>query len=94
MIRADIHLHTSFSSDCDEEMENVIQAGIDRGLDIMCFTEHMDKDYPIEGQFILDCEAYRNRYLELRDKYRRKSHCCGVLNLAFFHGLRIGIVVM
>lgn len=72
MIRADIHLHTSFSSDCDEEMENVIQAGIDRGLDIMCFTEHMDKDYPIEGQFILDCEAYRSRYLELCNKYREK----------------------
>ena len=45
MIRADIHLHTSFSSDCDEEMDNVIKAGIDRGLDIICFTEHMDKEY-------------------------------------------------
>ena len=44
-IRADYHLHTSFSGDSVTPMEDMILKGIELGLTSMCFTEHMDMDY-------------------------------------------------
>ncbi|MBO4890148.1 MAG: histidinol-phosphatase HisJ family protein [Lachnospiraceae bacterium] len=77
MIRSDIHIHTSFSSDCDEPMENQIERAISLGLDTLCFTEHMDKDYPSDPsrekshlpEFMLDTDAYRAKFLDLKEKY-------------------------
>ena len=77
MIRSDIHIHTSFSSDCEEPMENQIKAAISKGLETLCITEHMDEDYPsnpekeVDGhpEFWLDVDAYRAGYEKMRDKY-------------------------
>ena len=62
-IRADYHLHSSFSGDSTEPMENMVLAAIDRGLTHICFTEHMDMDYPVtpdapEGTFLLNTDSY------------------------------------
>ena len=58
MITADLHAHTSFSSDSEEPMENALSAMVEKGLKTVCFTEHMDMDYP-GGEFLLlgRCEA-------------------------------------
>jgi histidinol-phosphatase (PHP family) len=72
MILADIHTHTSFSTDSDEPMENMIEAAISRGLRFLCFTEHMDKDYPTAPDFFLDTDSYLEKFLEMKDKYREK----------------------
>lgn len=64
-------------------MEDLICEAISRGLDTLCFTEHMDKDYPIEGEFVLNFEAYREKYEEMRDKYKDK------IRLLF--GIEIGL---
>ena len=42
------HIHSSFSGDSDAPMEQMIQEGLKKGLRTMCFTEHMDMDYPEE----------------------------------------------
>ena len=60
MITADLHAHTSFSSDSEEPMENALSAMVEKGLKTVCFTEHMDMDYP-GGEFLLDAAAYRSR---------------------------------
>ena len=44
----DYHLHSSFSGDSDAPMEKMIQQGIRLGLPAMCFTEHLDPDFPEE----------------------------------------------
>ena len=41
-MRADYHVHTEFSDDSDYAMENVIEDAITRGLDEICFTDHVD----------------------------------------------------
>ena len=46
MILADYHLHTSFSSDSESPMEDMIKNAISLGLKTICFTEHHDIDYP------------------------------------------------
>ena len=45
-IKADCHLHSSFSGDSKAPMPEMIDKGISLGLETMCFTEHNDFDYP------------------------------------------------
>lgn len=42
----DCHMHSSFSADSETPMENMIQTAVDNGLTGICFTEHLDPDYP------------------------------------------------
>lgn len=73
-ITTDFHLHSHFSGDCEEPMENMIQKGIELGLTHMCFTEHMDLDYPPTesepvGKFILNTDSYLYELIGLKEKY-------------------------
>ena len=38
MIKADYHLHTSFSSDSEAPMESMIRQAISLNLETICFT--------------------------------------------------------
>ena len=87
-ISADYHLHTSFSSDSDTPMEKMIEAGIKKGLRTMCFTEHMDYDYPVpsdkpELTFLVDTDAYLAKTREMAEKYAGK---CNIL-----FGIELGV---
>ena len=42
IMRADYHLHTEFSDDSRERMENQIKRAIELKLDEICFTDHVD----------------------------------------------------
>lgn len=74
MIRADYHLHSSFSGDSSAPMEDMILKGIQLGLTHMCFTEHMDPDFPYpnpeeEGMFELNTDSYLYELARLKEKY-------------------------
>lgn len=45
-IQYDMHMHSSFSTDSDASMESMVHAARQMGLKGICFTEHMDLDYP------------------------------------------------
>lgn len=73
-IKADFHLHSSFSEDCDIDMEEMIRAGIEKGLTAMCFTEHNDFDFPKANDgdrdlFLLNVDSYLYKLLQMRQKY-------------------------
>jgi len=77
MIKADFHTHTSFSGDSDTPMALAASAAVNKGLDTLCITEHMDIDYPTDqgtpaGYFEFDTAAYRQRYLEVREAFKGK----------------------
>ena len=62
MILADYHLHTSFSSDSESPMEEMIRHAVSLGLKTICFTEHHDIDYPVNPDgfdFLLDLPSYK-----------------------------------
>ena len=66
-------MHSSFSSDSTTPMEEMIKKAIDAGLTGICFTEHLDPDYPETPDgldFSLDIPAYRNTFNALKEKYR------------------------
>ncbi len=64
-------MHSNFSHDSDAEPEAMIQGAIAKGLDVMCFTDHYDKDNMDWGaEDIFDVEEYFKTMTPLREKYR------------------------
>lgn len=41
-IIADMHVHTNFSVDAEDDMRNMCQSAVNKGLSYICFTEHYD----------------------------------------------------
>ncbi len=88
MIKADYHMHSHFSGDSTEPMELMVQSAIQKGLTHICFTEHMDMDYPVsdktpEGMFLLNTDSYLYDLLKLKNKYAEQ------IKVAF--GVELGI---
>lgn len=87
-ILSDYHLHSSFSGDSKEDMEVMIQQGIQLGLKRMCFTEHMDMDFnyakPEEaGMFELNTDSYLFDLIKYKEKYADR--------IAVSFGVELGI---
>ncbi|MCR5733730.1 MAG: histidinol-phosphatase HisJ family protein [Lachnospiraceae bacterium] len=85
MIYADLHMHSIFSEDSQTPMEEQIQTAISKGLKQICFTEHMDMDYPEnEAGETFECntDAYYEHYLKVRDEYKDR--------LEIFFGIEYG----
>ena len=69
----DQHMHCNFSGDSDALPEDMIRAGIAHGLSGICFTDHLDYDYPEEPNiFLLDFDNYFKALSDLREKYADK----------------------
>ncbi len=73
-IKADYHIHTSYSTDSDAVMEDVIKSAISKGLNAICITEHLDYNFPVsddapEGSYICNVDSYLYELLMLRPKY-------------------------
>lgn len=69
----DQHMHCNFSGDSDALPEDMIKAGIAHGLSGICFTDHLDYDYPEEPNiFLLDFDNYFKELSDLREKYTDK----------------------
>lgn len=80
----DFHIHTSFSHDCNAEMESYIAPALEKGLAGICFTDHLDIDYPSDpNMFMFDYIPYINELIRLREKYRGK--------LEIFFGVEFGM---
>lgn len=87
-IKSDFHLHTSHSSDSDASMESMIEQGISLGLSHMCFTEHMDFDFPYqpgvpESLFIVNTDSYLYDFIRYKQKYQGQ--------IELFFGIELGM---
>lgn len=69
MILADVHTHSSFSTDSDEPLREMALAAADKGLKTLCVTEHHDFDHPHVGDFLLDVQSYREELMRVRGEF-------------------------
>lgn len=73
LIRYDFHTHSSCSFDSDAPMRDMVERAVSLGLEGICFTEHLDRDYPKEdGEITLDIPSYREQLLSLREEFQGK----------------------
>lgn len=64
------HLHSHFSGDCEEQMEDMIKEAIRLGGKQLCFTDHLDYDYPTtEIQFDFDERRFLETFNQMKEKY-------------------------
>src|SRR5699024_1533513 len=69
----DYHMHSDFSEDCFTPMERTIEAAIQKGVTEICFTEHLDYDYPDpDFTFDLDVVTYKEKIEAMQTKYAKK----------------------
>ena len=72
-MKADVHMHSNFSHDSECTPEQMILGAIDKGLRVICFTDHYDKDDFAWGQEdVFDPEAYFKVMKPLQEKYKGK----------------------
>lgn len=80
----DTHMHTNHSGDSNAAAEDMIKAAIASRLDGICFTDHLDYDYPNEPElFLLDIPSYIEETTKLREKYDGR--------LQILQGIEIGL---
>ncbi|MGB8452596.1 MAG: histidinol-phosphatase HisJ family protein [Anaerocolumna sp.] len=74
MIKSDYHVHSHFSSDSTALMEEMVEKAIDLGMSKICFTDHMDYDFP-EGyglSFVFNPADYLGEIEVIADRYQSK----------------------
>ncbi len=71
MILTDSHLHTYFSADSETPVAAMVEQGIRLGLKSLCFTDHMDLDFPDKyPDFTFDTGKYWQEMQEVQARYR------------------------
>lgn len=66
---ADTHMHTRFSCDSRAELEEMCEAALARGLDVICFTEHLDH-HPLDScRGFFDFDSYSRAIDLARARY-------------------------
>lgn len=83
---SDLHLHTSFSFDCEEDAENYIIRAISFNERVLGFSEHYDFDVVLEGEGkrdLPDLDKYFERVSALREKYSGKIKILRGLELGY-----------
>lgn len=80
----DFHMHSDFSADCEVSMEDMVIGAIQKGLSVICFTEHVDYEYPDDSiHFDVDFQQYNQELDRLRNKYN------GIIQIR--KGVEIGV---
>lgn len=65
----DTHMHTHFSGDSDANSLEMIRSARNKGLSGICFTDHLDIDYPENPElFLVDLSAYFQELHSLQAK--------------------------
>lgn len=84
MIRADVHVHSSFSMDSETAMESQVRAALAAGVNVLCFTDHIDYDYPVPGTiYDFNVDDYQREIERLRDIYGK--------NIEILMGVELGM---
>lgn len=73
MYKSDSHVHSNFSGDSNEDINNVINRALELNMDEITITDHLDLDFPDEPNiFLLDIKEYIKKLKELKKKYEGK----------------------
>ncbi len=80
----DYHIHSEFSDDSSEKMSNIVEEAIKKGGKKLCFTEHMEFNYPDEElKFELNYDAYKKEFERIKTIYGDK--------IDLYMGVELGI---
>ena len=69
----DLHLHSRYSADSEEAMEEQVKRAVEMGIPVLCFTDHIDWDFPYPDiVFDFNIEEYLEEISLLQEKYGKR----------------------
>lgn len=69
----DLHVHSHFSSDCEEQMEDMIKEAINKKIQVIAITDHIDYDYKDPTiNFDFDVTVFLDEIRKLKNKYGKE----------------------
>lgn len=71
-MKIDLHVHSTFSSDAKAPLEGMCLSAINKGLSIICFTEHFDMNPNDQGYNFFNYQKYAETIKMIREKYSDK----------------------
>lgn len=73
MLLSDYHIHSCFSGDSNENLENIVVTSLSLGLKEIAITDHYDYDVVgMDESFMVKFDEYVPKILELKDRYRKE----------------------
>lgn len=73
MILSDYHIHSKFSGDSREDLDEIVKKAIELGLEEIAITDHHDPVSPHEPLgFVLDLEKYFEEIGNLKERYKKE----------------------
>lgn len=84
MFYSDYHIHSRFSGDCNEDLDEIIKKSISLGLKEIAITDHLEKDMiDLSENWNIDLNKYSEEILRLKEKYKNE------INIKL--GLEVGV---
>jgi histidinol-phosphatase (PHP family) len=78
-IICDMHVHSKYSCDSNEELEEYCLSAIQKGLYTICFTEHVDHNVNDYGNGYYNAQDFFCTFQYLKEKYKSKINLlCGI----------------
>ncbi len=65
----DYHIHSVFSADSDQSLEGICEKAVEKNIDDIAITDHIDIDYPYALNFTFDADARHAEIMAVREKY-------------------------
>lgn len=69
MLRCDLHTHTNYSFDSVSPMLQYVEKALKTGVDVICFTDHIDVNKHYDTFDGFQFERRREEFFRARDKY-------------------------
>jgi histidinol-phosphatase (PHP family) len=80
----DLHIHSEFSTDSTQPLEDIIQTAIQQEMKVIAITDHIDYDYQDPSlNFTFNLEDYFEKMKQLRRKYAHQ--------LKILYGVELGL---
>ena len=75
-------MHTCFSADSEATVISMLDAAVEKGLEGVCITDHMDLDFPETpdfpaNAFQFDLDEYFGQLNRLKEQYKGKLDLSG-----------------
>lgn len=82
---SDYHVHSRFSFDSDENLENIFTNAVRLGMKQICITDHQDFNWPVHDEIpLINIQEYFNVLSLLKKQY---SH-----QIEVFRGIELGLM--
>jgi len=75
----DMHIHTHHSCDATASMEEYCEQALMTGVDMLCFTDHVDHNPNDNGCGLYNASLFFDEYIKARDRYSAQlTLLCGI----------------